>query len=432
MNDSLMAQAIQSFNDGKLDQALQTALRIDMQDPEYLQSRALAGAAATIMGQFAFALPLFEEVADQRRNDPEAQYNAGYVLKELGRFDDAVERFERALKIEPNYVEALHNKGGALYFLGRYDEAVALYRRALEIQPDHPSVLNDLGLVLRTTGHLAEAVEAYKTAQQNWPEGPGIALGLTSALLEADRVTESLAAAEAGLAIQPRDSGIIATKAIGLRLNDQIDEADSLDDYRTLLKTYYPGPPPDYDDLQGFLTALETHIRQHPSLAFEPPMGSTKQGFQTQELLVEPKGPFQVFEMLISNAIRQYLGTLPPSATHAFLKERPDSFQVTAWASILGKDGYQQPHIHPSAWISGTYYVKIPESVQPGSEDAQGGIEFGVPLANFPARYDPEVHRVAPEEGMLLMYPSYFRHQTVPSQDTEERISISFDAIATD
>ncbi len=32
-----------------------------------------------------------------------------------------------------------------------------------------------------------------------------------------------------------------------------------------------------------------------------------------------------------------------------------------------------------------------------------------------------------PEEGLMLLFPSYFYHRTVPFEAAEERISISFD-----
>jgi hypothetical protein len=41
----------------------------------------------------------------------------------------------------------------------------------------------------------------------------------------------------------------------------------------------------------------------------------------------------------------------------------------------------------------------------------------------------PEVQTIRPEEGMLVLFPSYFYHRTIPFESTEERISIAFDAV---
>jgi hypothetical protein len=41
----------------------------------------------------------------------------------------------------------------------------------------------------------------------------------------------------------------------------------------------------------------------------------------------------------------------------------------------------------------------------------------------------PEVRAVQPEEGMMILFPSYFYHRTVPFETGETRISIAFDVM---
>ncbi len=37
-----------------------------------------------------------------------------------------------------------------------------------------------------------------------------------------------------------------------------------------------------------------------------------------------------------------------------------------------------------------------------------------------------------PEEGLMLLFPSYFYHRSVPFEAAERRISISFDVLPVD
>ena len=62
-----------------------------------------------------------------------------------------------------------------------------------------------------------------------------------------------------------------------------------------------------------------------------------------------------------------------------------------------------------------------------GEQD--GWIEFGRPLRELTGSLEPEVETILPEEGMLVLFPSYFYHQTIPFESTEQRISIAFDAV---
>ena len=87
------------------------------------------------------------------------------------------------------------------------------------------------------------------------------------------------------------------------------------------------------------------------------------------------------------------------------------------------------PHIHPSAWLSGVYYVQMPEiTSQPGQGEA-GWIEFGRPPEHFHGTVEPEVKLFKPEPGLMLLFPSYFYHRTVPFESAGLRISISFDVL---
>ena len=42
------------------------------------------------------------------------------------------------------------------------------------------------------------------------------------------------------------------------------------------------------------------------------------------------------------------------------------------------------------------------------------------------------VRLIKPEEGLLLLFPSYFYHRAVPFESTDVRVSIAFDVLARD
>jgi uncharacterized protein (TIGR02466 family) len=94
---------------------------------------------------------------------------------------------------------------------------------------------------------------------------------------------------------------------------------------------------------------------------------------------------------------------------------------------VLHRSGYQTPHIHPAGLVSGVYYVRIPEVVKAGGAGEAGFIRFGHPLV---ARPDALATSIKPEEGTIVLFPSYFWHYTVPFESAEDRISIAFDVVA--
>ncbi|MGV6821003.1 MAG: TIGR02466 family protein [Parvularcula sp.] len=97
------------------------------------------------------------------------------------------------------------------------------------------------------------------------------------------------------------------------------------------------------------------------------------------------------------------------------------------WLNQTGPGDYNSPHVHPNSFLSGVYYVKVPEG--------GGNIEFSDPapartVSLYPRKKD-NIH-ASPKivygvrTGMLLVFPSWLQHGVLPNQSNKPRISISF------
>lgn len=113
------------------------------------------------------------------------------------------------------------------------------------------------------------------------------------------------------------------------------------------------------------------------------------------------------------------------------------SFQ--GWANVNRLGDYHDPHNHPYAYLSGTYYVRIPdtrtEKLRNRSDVRPGCITFYDPrgAVNMTAirddlQIDPE-YTVQPRPGMILMWPAFIMHFVHPNLSSDPRVSISFNVI---
>jgi uncharacterized protein (TIGR02466 family) len=105
-------------------------------------------------------------------------------------------------------------------------------------------------------------------------------------------------------------------------------------------------------------------------------------------------------------------------------KNRPQMVIRSMWGNINPKGGMNFTHVHPSGWMSGVYYIQLPQ---------------GTDVINFedprPARMmdfqmscivNDEYFAYNPKVGELLLFPSWLPHFVLPNTSDEERISISF------
>jgi len=102
------------------------------------------------------------------------------------------------------------------------------------------------------------------------------------------------------------------------------------------------------------------------------------------------------------------------------------------WATINYAGGYNKPHVHPNALLSGVYYVKTPpNSGQLVCNDPRPGIQTCMPTrkpVEIPKHLWREVH-LQPQENRAIMFPAWLWHCVQPNESNEKRISVSFNFI---
>jgi uncharacterized protein (TIGR02466 family) len=101
------------------------------------------------------------------------------------------------------------------------------------------------------------------------------------------------------------------------------------------------------------------------------------------------------------------------------------------WININLPYSYNISHVHPGSYISGAYYVSVPEN--------SGNIEFKHP-SNLQPIFTPrdslEEYNafnsskwvITPSSSQLIMFPSWLEHGVSQNLSDEARISIAFNA----
>lgn len=110
------------------------------------------------------------------------------------------------------------------------------------------------------------------------------------------------------------------------------------------------------------------------------------------------------------------------------------SYKIDGWANVLREGQYNTIHNHPSCFWSGIYYVNI------GAPDPErrmsGDLEFVDPRsgANMTSPVGSVIDRglrVRPQNGLMVMFPSWLKHFVHPYFGPGERISVAFNITCT-
>ena len=113
-------------------------------------------------------------------------------------------------------------------------------------------------------------------------------------------------------------------------------------------------------------------------------------------------------------------------------------FSIQGWPNINRFGDYHNLHNHPHSWLSGTYYVSVPnDEASIGSRNDLNPNEISFfdprPQANMISirkdnQVDPEF-RIKPKSGELLLWPAFLHHLVHPNLCHAERISVSFNVV---
>lgn len=98
------------------------------------------------------------------------------------------------------------------------------------------------------------------------------------------------------------------------------------------------------------------------------------------------------------------------------------------WVNVLKPGGAHSGHLHPHSVLSGTYYVTVPPGSSPlRFEDPRLPMMMASPprLAEAPEEARQFVY-VQPNEGSLLLWEAWLRHEVPANAARADRISISF------
>ena len=104
------------------------------------------------------------------------------------------------------------------------------------------------------------------------------------------------------------------------------------------------------------------------------------------------------------------------------------TFVLQSWINLHDRGGFNFQHMHEGALLSGTFYLRVP----PGSgalvlREPRPGVTNAYVKGSGANAYK-DVH-LAPEAGLLVVFPHWLEHYVEPHGSDEPRIAIPFNAL---
>lgn len=225
-----------------------------------------------------------------------------------------------------------------------------------------------------------------------------------------------------------RGARVLDSWAAALAAAGRLQEAEAAIGLDRFLQCSSGATPPGWATAEAFHAALAEELADHPARRGERLGSASVDSVRIDEPHLAGSRHMAALEAHLAAMIGAHIDRL--ERDHPFIRARPATALVRYWILLSDGEGHQIPHAHPGGWLSGVYYVAVPDVIASGSGPA-GCLQFAMP-EEAPAAGPPiQGPMIRPQAGLFVTFPAHARHRTFPYApapgDTAPRIVVAFD-----
>lgn len=201
---------------------------------------------------------------------------------------------------------------------------------------------------------------------------------------------------------------------------------EELYDYDAFVVPQYISPPDGWTSRQAYLHDLAGELKAAHPYRSHPFAQSVQHGSQRPDILSVQTPAIQAFRSALTPLVNAHIEALG-EGSDPLRRRRSRGWAIQGiWSVWLQPGGFHIDHVHPDGWLSSAFYVELPSAIDGGSRE--GWIRFGESGIRVDP-HQPAQHWVRPEPGMLVLFPSYMWHGTIPFSGDEPRLTIAMDIV---
>ena len=407
------------------------------------------------------ALNSLLKIYNNNNHIAEVNFVLGCIYYDLGKTPLSEKYLQLSIEIKPDYIDA-HEALNKLYweqdikekFLQSYD--IAIQKKSNNANLNYSKIAqlimsNDieqaeqetyaaiksfgnsasfnhlLGVINNKQNNTDSAFAFFAQAVKMMPNNVRYQIDMANLLIKNYQYKEALKHLHIAGNLAEDNQEVWAYKGICWRLTND-EKAAWLNNYDHLVHTKYLSAPDKYDNLQHFIAEIELALQQLHNSQQQPLDQSVKGGTQTVgQLLNSSIDVIKDYKFALSTIIDKFIKQLPHDNSHPFLRRNTGRFDFAgSWSVKLMSNGFHSNHIHPVGWLSGPTYISVPDEISVNDPTQAGWVKLGETSLALGDR-EKIGKSICPQPGLVVLFPSYMWHGTVPFVSNTTRITAPCD-----
>jgi len=399
----LYTQAIKNFNN---------AIQINS---NFVSAQVNLGIAYQAVNKIENAIEVYKKIIRTNPKMHEVANDLGLMLKSKKDYKNAIAYFKMCLEVKTNYDKAYFNLGTTYLKINDYEKSLDNFFLTIKFNPKNLEAYFEIAEIYRIKKDFNKSLDYYNLSTHTKTQYKKL-----QCLFEQGSKAKYIEELNRIISINPNDRRIASLTAFA---SHQID-----------IDNKYPFCPDPLDFI--YKTSLSKHINNYEKFIkllkedlfdlkfdWEPKGRTTVKGYATKDLSEKNINNLKKLENAIFKLLSEYFEHYKNRDVN-FIKNKPKKFKFISWSNILKKEGHNIPHIHPSGWVSGVFYLQMPNKIK----NDEAGIQFHLEGDDFiSTKKDFPKQSISPCVGDIVLFPSSLFHSTVPFSSDEKRICIAFD-----
>ncbi len=149
---------------------------------------------------------------------------------------------------------------------------------------------------------------------------------------------------------------------------------------------------------------------------------SNKRGWQSQPIL--PGEPNILIDTVLKEVVDYF-------SIEKIFKENVGLKITNLWINVNPKGAYNKYHTHPDSHLSGVWWIKTPKNCGELWFSNHQAFDRYAELESYSEGFKESTstyldYYLEPQEGGMVVFPSFLTHHVAENESNQERISVSF------
>ena len=381
---------------GEFIESIKTMKRLTLAQPNELSFKVKLVSMYHAISKFEEASKYLEGVVKEFPNEYILQHMLGNSYYQSGKKDESVKCFEKAISVKPDATRSYYNLAFYYYEIGNYSEAITLLEKVIEIDPDWKSSY----ILLCTIFYMQNEFSYFKEFYLKHSD-------ILKTSIEIAALAELVSVQEGKENVHPFCPN-------PMNYISEFHIKDYLKDHENFIER-----------LKKEIDTFEFHDGYAPHSS-----KSLNNGDQTigNIFIKESNLIFELRSFFLA-AIRDYREK-HQSSEDLIINAFPEDIKLNGFSTKFDKgSGHHSTHYHPTGWISGSFYLNMPNDIKSHEGNIQFEVQGTLPLFNKKVKI--EKRNIIPEAGKLIIFPSSLYHCTTPFlSKTSYRQALNFDLVS--